>query len=128
MILLDTDVMIEILDKKSKKGDEALDRISEQTEQAATTVINMHEILYGLNKYAKPVSTLLQMPVLNYTKRDAVLSARIELEAERGGTPIRRADSMIAAIAINNGAKLYSFDEKHFRPLHAMGLQLISPP
>ncbi len=33
MILLDTDVLIEILDKKSKKGDEALARLSESGEQ-----------------------------------------------------------------------------------------------
>jgi len=33
---------------------------------------------------------------LGYTKRDARLSAEIELKAERSGSAIRRADSMIA--------------------------------
>ncbi len=126
MILLDTDVLIEILDKKSEKGDEALARLSESGEQIATTVINMHEILYGLNKHAKPTGTLLRLPAINYTKSDAILSARLELGAERKGTPTRRTDSMIAAIAINNGAKLFSFDRKHFRVFGTMGLQLIS--
>ncbi len=126
MILLDTDVLIEILDKKSEKGDEALARLSESGEQIATTVINMHEILYGLNKHSKPIGTLLRLPVVVYSKNDAILSARLELGAERGGTSTRRADSMIAAIAINNGAKLFSFDRKHFTAFSTMGLQLIS--
>ncbi len=126
MILLDTDVLIEILDKKSKKGDEALGRLSQSAEQVATTAINMHEILYGLNKHAKPTETLLRLPAVNYTKEDAILSAKLELEAERRGTPTRRTDAMIAAVAINNGAKLFSFDSKHFQSLRNMGLQLIS--
>jgi len=33
---------------------------------------------------------VLQLPVLNYRKEDAHLSAKIELEAERAGTPVRR--------------------------------------
>jgi predicted nucleic acid-binding protein len=31
---------------------------------------------------------------------------------------------MIAAITINNGAALYTFDLKHFSPLKALGLKL----
>jgi tRNA(fMet)-specific endonuclease VapC len=54
MIVIDTDVLIEILDKKSEKGGDALNRILQSGEEIATTTINMHEILYGLSKYAKP--------------------------------------------------------------------------
>jgi len=124
MIILDTDVLIEILDKKSERGDEALRRILESDEDVSTTAINLHEILYGLQKYAKPVKEVLRLPVLNFTKRDASLSAKIELEAESSGTPIRRTDAMIAAITLNNGATLYTLDLKHFKPLEALGLKL----
>ena len=51
MIAIDTDVLIEILDKKSVKGDEALKQILQSEEEICTTVINIHEILYGLHKY-----------------------------------------------------------------------------
>lgn len=126
MILLDTDVLIEIFDRGSERGDEALKAILERGEYIATTSINLHEILYGLEKYAKPVRDVLLLPVLDYTKRDARLSAEIELKAERSGSAIRRADSMIASVAINNGTSLYTLDLKHFKPLEEMGLKLFS--
>jgi predicted nucleic acid-binding protein len=124
MIILDTDVLIEIFDKKSKRGDEALRKIQESNEDIAITVINLHEILYGLQKYAKPVREVLLLPVLSFTKRDANLSAKIELEAESKGASIRRTDAMIAAITINRGVSLYTLDLKHFQPLEALGLKL----
>ena len=61
MIVLDTDVLIEIFDRRSKKGDEALSRILESGESISTTTINFHEILYGLQKYAKPLKEVLQL-------------------------------------------------------------------
>lgn len=124
MILLDTDVLIEIFDKRSDKGDEALEKILESSEDIATTSINLHEILYGLEKYAKPVKEALLLPVLDYTKRDAALSAELELKAENRGATIRRTDVMIAAIAINRGTTLYTFNLRHFRPLEDLGLKL----
>ena len=124
MTTIDSDVLIEILDKKSEKGDEALKQILQSGEEIATTAISLHEVLYGLHKYGKPVKEILLLPILNYTKKDAVLSSKIELEAEEKGNPIRRTDAMIAAITINNAAKLYTFDTKHFHPLKTPGLKL----
>lgn len=124
MIVLDTDVLIEIFDKKSREGDKALRRILQSGEDISITAVNLHEILYGLQKYAKPVKEVLLLPVLNYTKRDASLSTKIELETEGRGTPIRRTDAMIAAITINNGASLYTLDLKRFGPMRAQGLKL----
>ncbi|OGD44768.1 hypothetical protein A3K79_04545, partial [Candidatus Bathyarchaeota archaeon RBG_13_46_16b] len=109
---------------KSGKGDEALKQILQSGEEICTTVINVHEILYGLHKYGKPVKEILLLPVLHYIKKDAALSSRIELEAEERGSPIRRTDAMIAAITMNNGANLYTFDLKHFNPLKSLGLKL----
>jgi tRNA(fMet)-specific endonuclease VapC len=124
MIALDTDVLIEILDKKSEKGAKTFEQILQSEEEICTTVINIHEILYGLHKYGKPVKEILLLPVLNYMKKDAVFSSKIELEAEESGNSIRRTDAMIAAIAINNGATLYTFDLKHFSRLRTFGLKL----
>ncbi len=80
--------------------------------------------MYGLQKYAKPVKEVLQLPVLGYEKRDASLAARLELEVERLGAAKRRTDAMIAAIAINNHATLYTLDLKHFKALEPSGLKL----
>jgi len=124
MIVLDTDVLIEIFDKRSVKGDQALSRIVDSGEDIATTSINLHEILYGLRKYAKPVKDISLLPVLGYAKGDAEVSSKMEVKAEESGRPIRRTDAMIAAIAINRGAALYTFDLKHFDPLQKFGLRL----
>lgn len=126
MILLDTDILIEIFDRNSDRGDEALEAILGSGEDIATTSINLHEILYGMEKYAKPVKDVLLLPVLDYTKRDALISAEIEVEAERSGSSIRRMDAMIASVAINHGALFYTFNKKHFKPLEDMGLKLFS--
>lgn len=124
MIVLDTGVLIEIFDRKSEKRDEALRKILESGENISITAVNLHEILYGLRRYAKPVKEILQLPALSYTKEDASLSAKIELETDSRGIPIRRADTMIAAITMNKGASLYTLDLKHFQPLTAPGLKL----
>jgi tRNA(fMet)-specific endonuclease VapC len=124
MMVLDTDVLIEIFDRGSERGDEALEAILGSGEDVATTSINLHEILYSLEKYAKHVKDVLLLPVLDYTKRDARISAEIEVRAERRGSAIRRMDAMIASIAINRGALLYTFDVKHFKSLEDMGLRL----
>jgi tRNA(fMet)-specific endonuclease VapC len=124
LIIIDSDVLIEILDRKSEKGDIALKQIIESGEEIATTVISLHEVLYGLHKYGKPVKELLLLPILSYTKKDAVLSSKIELEVEKKGKTACRTDAMIAAITINNGAKLYTCNLKHFNAFQDLGLKL----
>jgi tRNA(fMet)-specific endonuclease VapC len=124
LIIVDSDVLIELLDRKSEKGEQALKQTIESNEEVATTVISLHEVLYGLNKYGKPVQELLLLPILSYTKKDAVLSSKIELEAEKKGKPVCRTDAMIAAITINNSAKLYTFNLRHFEALQDIGLEL----
>jgi len=103
-----------------------LKRIQDQKERVGTTAINLHEVLYGLYKYARPISDLLLLPVLDYTKQDAILSSRLELDTEKQGSAIRRTDAMIAAICINNDAMLCTFDTKHFRPISKQGLKLFT--
>jgi tRNA(fMet)-specific endonuclease VapC len=125
MIVLDTDILIEIFDKKSEIGEEALQRIVGVGESLAMTAVNLHEIIYGFQKYGKSVGEVKQLPVLAYTKEDAILAATLELKAEKKGTPILRTDAMIAAMVINNGAKLFTLDLKHFGPLETLGLKLL---
>jgi predicted nucleic acid-binding protein len=124
LIIIDSDVLIEILDKKSLKGDIALKQITESKEEAATTAISLHEVLYGLHKYGKPIKELLLLPILSYTKKDAEFSSKIEFEVEKKGKTACRTDAMIAAITINNNAKLYTFNLKHFEALQDLGLEL----
>lgn len=123
MIVLDTSVVIEILEKKSRSGDEALSKIQASGESISITAITLHELLYGLDKHAKPEKDIAQLPVAGYGREDAVLSAKLELAAERKGAAVRRADAMIAAVAINRNALLYTFD-RHFSAFSDSGLKL----
>lgn len=117
MILLDSNVIIEILEKKSKKGEEAYSTIIESGETVCTTAINLHEVAYGLKKYGKPTRELLRIPIVDYSKEAALLSSDIEFVMEKSGNPIRRVDSMIASVAINGSMKLFTLDDGHFNPI-----------
>ncbi|MHB1830392.1 MAG: type II toxin-antitoxin system VapC family toxin [Candidatus Micrarchaeaceae archaeon] len=114
MIIIDTDILIEIYDKESRIGDAAFRKIMDSGDTFCITAINLHEIMYGLIKYAKPSEYILQLPVLGFSKEDAKLAAGLEFSSERKGRKPLRTDAMIAAIAINNNAKLYTNDKKHF--------------
>lgn len=122
MIIIDTDVIIEIFDKESKQGDIALQKLKYAGEELAITSINLHEILYGHYKRNKTVKDIIQMNTLEYTKKDAELSAKIECELEKKGITNTRIDTMIAAIAINRKAKIFTFNKKHFQPIKQLKL------
>ena len=125
MIVVDTDVLIEIFDKHSDFGEIALGRIRNSKEPFCTTAINQHELLYGVIKYNKHYTEeILEIPTLEYTKQDAELSSRLEFDLESKGRKIARLDTMIAAISINNSAKLYTNNHKHFQDLQTFGLDL----
>ncbi len=124
MILADTDVLIEIFDKNSNKGAAALQRIEEAGEDISLTSLNLHEILFGMYKYAdkQKAEKIMLLDVVDFTKDDAALSARLEVKAEKKGNKIPRFDAMIAAVAINRGFKLFTFNKDHFEVFEELEL------
>ena len=126
MIILDTDVLIEIMDKKSKRATELIRIIADSGEEVATTSINLHEILYGLFKMGreKKKKKVLELDIVEYNKEDARLSSILEVEVEKRGGKVARLDCMIAAIAINRDAYLYTLNTKHFTGFEEFGLKL----
>lgn len=124
MILVDTDVLIEILDKNSSKGKIAMKKIEDSGEDITLTSLNLHEILFGLYKYANisKIDKILMLDVTDFTKDDAALSAELEVNAEKRGNKIPRFDAMIAAVAINRGIKLFTFNKKHFDVFEELSL------
>ncbi|MHB8359830.1 MAG: type II toxin-antitoxin system VapC family toxin [Thermoplasmataceae archaeon] len=123
MILLDTDVIIEVLDKNSDQGQTLMLRIIKSGEEYCTSSVNMHEVLYSIEKYSKDSRSVLLIPTLSYSKNDSELSAVLELSAERKGKSVQRMDAIIASIAINNGCSLFTLDE-HFEVFTENGLNL----
>ncbi len=125
MIVLDTDALIELIDKRSPKGDEVYNTLTSAGEEVATTSLNLHEVVFGLLKYGKRFEVLDSLPVIPFEERDALLSARLEEEAERRGHPVKRLDAMIAAVAINWDARLYTFNRRHFAEFRDSGLKIV---
>ncbi|MDI6654754.1 MAG: type II toxin-antitoxin system VapC family toxin [Candidatus Hydrothermarchaeota archaeon] len=125
MILVDTDVLIEIFDKNSEKGDEALKKIEEIGEDVIITSLNLHELLYGLHKYAgkEKIDKVMLLDAIEFKKDDASLSAKLEIKSERKGKKVARFDAMIAAIALNRKFRLFTFNKKHFEGID--GLELV---
>ncbi|AKA48128.1 hypothetical protein IX51_02345 [uncultured archaeon] len=123
LILLDTDIIIEVLDKDSYKGQELMLKIIESGEEYCTSSVNMHEVLYGIEKYSRDSRLVLQIPTLEYSKNDSELSAVLELDAERKGGAVPRMDAIVASIAINNGCSLYTL-YNHFEVFTDKGLKL----
>jgi len=123
MIIIDTDVLIEIFDKRSTKGDEALNKIELSGEDIAITAINLHEILYGLFKSSKrKIEGLDQIQTIEFDREDAKLAAKLEVQAEKEGQIIHRADSMIASITMNRKAKLFTFNQRHYQNIKQLSL------
>ena len=126
MIVLDTDVLIEIFDKESKRGDETLARIESTADEVWTTVLNLHEVLYGCLRSSRPVDRLLGLDALPFTLEDAKLSSKIEAGLEKKGSMVERMDTMIAATVINGGGKICTYDLRHFERMKEFGLEFFS--
>lgn len=122
MIIVDTDVFIEIFDKHSEKGNLALKKLEQSGEDIAITSLTLHEVLFGHYKHKKKVKDILQINTLAFNKNDAELSAKIEYDLEKKGDLITRTDTMIAAIALNRKAKIYTFNKKHFQKIKQLPL------
>ncbi len=101
-----------------------MERILESKERVATTSINLHEVLYGLEKYGKPTQTISSLPTMPFDKDAAALSSKIEADLEKIGRPVQRADAMIAAVTIKTGARLYTYNIAHFERMESFGLGL----
>ena len=122
MIIIDTDILIDIFDKQSERGNLALKKLEKSGEDIAITSITLHEILFGHYKFNKKIRDIMHINTIEFNKKDAELSAKIEFDMEKKGKTIPRTDTMIAAIAINRKAKIYTFNKKHFQMIKQLKL------
>lgn len=123
MIIVDTDVLIEISDKRSSKGNEMYQKIIDNGDDVAITSITLYETIYGLIKFKKPFYYLSSFRVYEFNKEDALLAAKLDLDLEKNGKKIKRMDIMIASTTINRGATLCTFDNE-FQQMEELGLRL----
>jgi len=123
LIIVDTDVLIEISDKRSKKGNEMYQKIIANGDDVAITSMTLYETMYGLIKFKKPFYYLSSFRVYEFSKEDALLAAKLDLDLEKNGKKIKRMDIIIASTTINRGATLCTFDDE-FQQMEELGLRL----
>jgi predicted nucleic acid-binding protein len=124
VIVLDTDVLIEILEKGSTRGDAALEEIRESGDDVAVTSVTVHEILHGARRRKVKLPGLEMMRTLDFTSDDARLGAKIEVDLEDAGLRVGRFDCMQAASVINRAGRFFTFNRKHFERMQGAGLKL----
>ena len=72
------------------------------------------------------VNELIEFNILDYTRSDALLSAKLEVELEKIGKPAGRFDTMIATVSINRDASLSTLNRTHFQRFTKFGLRLFN--
>ena len=117
MILIDTDVCVEIL-----RGDiEVLDRLRSSNEMAAISFMTVGELYFGALKSARPEH--------NQQKTDAFIQAlhvidsdhmimmkfgQLKSDLSKAGRPLPDADVLIAAVSLIHCTKLVTGNTSHF--------------
>jgi tRNA(fMet)-specific endonuclease VapC len=65
------------------------------------------------------------LPVLPYTKQTSLIHARLRAELEREGEMIGSYDLIVAALAVEHGVPVATFNVRHFSSIR--GLQVVEP-
>jgi predicted nucleic acid-binding protein len=123
LIIIDTDALIEIMDKKSKKGECIVEKMEKSHEIFAITSITLYETFYFFMKKEKNISPIPLFRVYGFSRESAQKAAELEIGLEKKGKRIKRTNIMIAAIVINEGATLCTL-EHDFNELQDQGLKL----
>ena len=128
MILVDSSVWIDFFSARPGRGGDALRRMIEGSEPFALAGIVVAEVLQGLTRDVGRIeSYLAQWPLLEPrgfgTYRDA---AAIFRKARAHGVTLTTTDALIAAIALEHDAALFTLDKDFIRIAKWTGLALVS--
>ncbi len=127
MIVLDTDVLIEILAGQDPWAVWFKERLPPW--RLATTSINRFELLAGARTSDEEMrlrTFLRPLAVLAFEREAADRAGRAAAERRRQGNPLPMADLAIAGICLELGASLLTLNRRHFGRIE--GLRLESGP
>ena len=124
MIFLETDVLIELLNKKSSKGDEIFQKLEKSNESFAITSITFYEIVSFFMASGRKVPPINLLQGFGFSKEDAQKAAELELTLQnKGKKKIMITDLITAAIVMNKGGSLCALNDR-FEELKELGLKL----
>jgi predicted nucleic acid-binding protein len=126
LILVDSSVWIDFFSSKPGPGGGELRRMIEVTEPFALTGVVVAEVLQGLTRDAGQIEGFLAqwemlVPKGFETYREA---AEIYHRARARGISLTTIDTLIAAIALEHGASVFTLDKDFSRIVRMTGLEL----
>ena len=124
MYILDSSAIIEII-HGSEKGKKVLDII--KSSPVATTVFSIYEVFMGVKEKYRNMTLdfFANLPILIFTRADALQSIEIDKDLERAGKKINLLDTFIAAICTINKQTLITFDN-HFDNIKRLDVKIVS--
>jgi hypothetical protein len=129
LILVDSSVWIDFLSSRPGPGGQELRRLIEDGAPVAITGVVVTEILQGLKRDIKRIENYLSLFDLLEahgfeTYRDAAALFRL---AHSKGVSLTTIDALIATVAAENGATIFSLDRDFVRMAHLAGFPLHQP-
>ncbi len=129
MIVLDSTFIIDLM-----RGDETVRQIYEKISKKDliyTTIFNYQEVTYlpiekdNDKRLAEANSFFEKIKMLYPTKSSVIISNRIISHLKKKGSPIGIVDCLIAGIAIENNAKFFTANKKHFEQVPNLALYFV---
>ena len=113
--LLDTSVLIDVLRRRNHRR-ELLSRLVREGHMLATTALNVAEVYAGMRSHEEPQTAafLEALDCYNLTRTAGRLGGRLKNEWGRKGRTLTPADTMIAAVALENDCTLMTDNRKDF--------------
>ncbi|MCF6199147.1 MAG: type II toxin-antitoxin system VapC family toxin [Hyphomicrobiaceae bacterium] len=129
--LLDSNVLIAILNNRPQTVRDRWLEVSDEGGQVATSSIVIFELMYGAHKSARPkeniarLNTLLSssLEVLPFDLADAEHAGLNRAILEAAGPPIGPFDLLIAGQALRNGLTLVTANTKEFARVKGLVLE-----
>ena len=129
MILVDSSVWIDFLSSRPGPAGQELRRLIEDGAPVALTGVVVTEILQGLKRDVKHIENYLSLFDLVEARGFETYqnAAALFRTARSQGVTLTTTDAIIATVAVENGATIFSLDRDFMRMAHMAGFPLHQP-
>lgn len=126
MILVDSSVWVDFFNASPGAAGSELRRMIEESELIAITGVVVAEVLQGLTRDVSPIEAILAECDMLEPKGFVTYwrAAAIYRAARAQGVSLTTIDTLIAAIALEHGARVFTLDQDFSRIARLTGLEL----
>jgi len=125
LIFIHADALLQILDKKSDKGQEIFEKLEKSKEIFVITSITLYDVQSLLIDKGIDISSSMihLLQVYDFSKEDAQKAIEMELELKKKGKEVYLSDLQVPSIVMNNGGTLCTMDSR-LKVLEELGLKV----